>query len=97
MKITPFDSSKFFTSKAAQNELLKDAFESGDSRYIAHALGVIARAKGMTDISQKTGLTRESLYRSLSKKGDPRLSTLMGIVHALGLELRIQHQKHVDH
>ena len=44
---------------------MADAFETGDATYIAKALSVVARAKGMTEITQKTGLSREQLYRSL--------------------------------
>lgn len=48
---------------------MADAFETGDATYVAKALGVVARAKGMTEISGHTGLSLEQLYRSFSGRG----------------------------
>lgn len=52
---------------------MADAFETGDPAYIAKALGVVARAKVMSQIAQDTGLSREQLYRSFSDQGNPTL------------------------
>lgn len=86
-KTTPFDGSKFFDTPESQLELLQDAFETGDPEYVAHILGVIARARGMTSIAKEAGVTREALYKALSEDGDPKLSTLLGVAKALGLKL----------
>lgn len=86
-KTLPFDASEFFTDAEAQNELLSDALESGDAQYIAHALGVIAKARGMTSVAREAGVTREALYKALSEKGDPKFSTVLGVAKALGLKL----------
>ena len=51
------------------------------------ALGIVARARGMTSIARDAGVTREALYKALSENGDPKLSTLMGVVRALGVTL----------
>jgi probable addiction module antidote protein len=83
----PFDAAEYLDDPESQAELLADAFESGDPNYITHALGVVARARGMTSIAKEAGVTREALYRSLSETGDPRLSTLLGVVKALGMQL----------
>ncbi len=85
----PFDAARFLTTIESQRELLADALETGDPTYIAIALGTIARARGMTDVAQQAGVTREALYKALSPTGDPRLSTLMGVMKALNLELRV--------
>jgi probable addiction module antidote protein len=66
------------------------AFESGDPKRIAKALGNAARAQGMLDISKKTGLNREHLYNSLGENGNPTLQTLTTVVDTLGYELRIK-------
>jgi probable addiction module antidote protein len=87
VKTIPFDAAPFFTSPDAQQELLDDAFDSGNAAYIANALGVIAKARGMTAVAREAGVTREGLYRALSEDGDPRLTTLLGVVRALGLKL----------
>jgi probable addiction module antidote protein len=82
-----FDASEFIDTPEAEEELLADAFASADVGYISHALGIIARARGMTKIAKDAGLSREALYRALSEDGDPRLSTLLGVMKALGLRL----------
>ena len=52
------------------------------------ALGNIARARGMSQLARKTGLTREGLYKALSPNGNPEFGTVMKVIRALGLELR---------
>lgn len=84
---TPFDASEIIRSTEAQGELLADAFETGDAAYIAHALGVVAKARGMTGIAKEAGVTREALYKALTENGDPKLSTLVGVLRALGMKL----------
>nr|WP_294516086.1 addiction module antidote protein [uncultured Rhodopila sp.] len=72
----------------SQEELLNDAFASGDARYVSQALGVIARARGMTEAAREAGVTREALYKPLSQNCDPRLRTLLGVARALGMTLK---------
>ena len=65
--------------------------EAGDdAAFIAKALGNIARAKGMTQLSKDTGLGRESLYKALSGEGNPSISTILKVTHALGLKFHVQ-------
>jgi probable addiction module antidote protein len=68
---------------------LEAVFEDGDPALINHALGVVARAKGMTEIAELTGMGRQSLYKALSADGHPEFSTVLHVVHALGLRLRV--------
>src|SRR5712672_705680 len=58
-----------------------------DAAYIAAALGDVARARGMTELAKRTGLTRMGLYKALSKDGNPSLDTVLKVLHALGLRL----------
>lgn len=57
---------------------------------IARALGDIARAKGMSQVSRDTGLSRESLYKALSETGNPSFATVLKVAKALGLRLHAQ-------
>jgi probable addiction module antidote protein len=66
---------------------MTDAFETGDVAYIARALGVVARAKGMAEIANETGLSREQLYRSFSEKGNPTLKTTLSVMRAIGMDI----------
>jgi probable addiction module antidote protein len=86
-KLTNFDPAEALTSDAAVAAFMADAFESEDAGYIAHALGVVARAKGMSQIASQTGLSREQLYRSFSANGNPTLKTTIAVMKALGVEL----------
>jgi probable addiction module antidote protein len=87
LRTTPYDPAEYLGRSEAQAELLADAFESGDANYIANALGVVARARGMSGVAKEAGVTREALYKALSETGDPRLSTLLGVTKALGIQL----------
>lgn len=71
---------------------LEAAFEEdpGDGSLIAATLGDIAKAKGMTQLAKDAGLSRESLYRSLSGKGRPKFSTILKVSRALGFSLSIK-------
>jgi probable addiction module antidote protein len=65
--------------------------EAGDDpAFIAHALGVIARAKGMSQLARDTGLGRESLYKALSGEGNPSFGTILKVMHALGVRLHAE-------
>ncbi len=85
----PFDPAEYLDTPESQAELLADAMETGKAHVIAHALGTIARARGMTETAKQAGVTREGLYKALKKTGDPRLSTLLGVTEALGYRLSV--------
>ncbi|HEY4943940.1 MAG TPA: addiction module antidote protein [Rhizomicrobium sp.] len=63
------------------------ALEENDPRVIAAVLGDIARSKGMARVAKKAGLGRESLYKALSRDGNPKLDTLLKITQALGFKM----------
>ena len=86
-KLTTYDPAEDLTTDAAVATFMAEAFASEDAGYIAHALGVVARAKGMAQIARETGLSREQLYRSFSANGNPTLKTTIAVMKALGIEL----------
>lgn len=85
LKTTPFDAADYIHTAEAQAELLADAFSSGDANYIKLAFSTITRARGMTEVAKAAGVPRQTLYKALSPTGDPKLSTLLGVMHALDL------------
>ena len=89
-KLTVYDPADDLTSAEAIGVFLTEAFRTEDAGYIAHALGVVARAKGMAEIASRTGLSRVQLYRSFSAAGNPRLRTTLAVMSALGVELSAQ-------
>lgn len=86
-KLSPYDPAEDLISDEAVFVFMEEAFKSEDAGYIAHALGVVARAKGMTQIAKDTGLSREQLYRSFSENGNPTLKTTIAVMKALRMEL----------
>ena len=86
-KLTVFDPAEGLTSDKAIATFMAEAFATEDAGYIAHALGVVARAKGMSQIASQTGLSREQLYRSFSENGNPTLKTTIAVMKALGVVL----------
>jgi probable addiction module antidote protein len=86
-KLTRYDPAEDHSSNEAIATFMAEAFATEDAGYIAHALGAVARAKGMTQIASETGLSREQLYRSFSEDGIPTLKTTMAVMKALGIEL----------
>jgi probable addiction module antidote protein len=68
--------------------------DPGDGSLIRRALGSIARARSMTQLARDTGLAREGLYKALSDDGNPTFTTILKVIHALGLKLAIQPSGH---
>jgi probable addiction module antidote protein len=83
----PFDPAAYLDSPEAMLAYLDGAFADGDASEIADALGVIARARGMSQLAEDSGLTRQALYKALSGDGNPEFATVLKVVRALGLRL----------
>ena len=87
LKTTPYDPAEYLDTPGRIAAYLRVVFEDGDPVLISAALGDVARAKGMTQLASQSGVTREALYKALSPSGDPRLSTFLGVMKALGIKL----------
>jgi probable addiction module antidote protein len=87
IELKPWDTAEFLKTPIDVAYYLEAVFEDGDDAEIKHALGVVARAKGMTKIAKDTGLTREALYKALKADGDPKLSTFLAVMRALGMRV----------
>lgn len=72
-KTTTWDATDHLATEAGIAAYLNAAFEDGDTSVIAVALGDVVRAKGMTQLSKETGITRDGLYKALSPQGIPHL------------------------
>lgn len=92
IKTTRWDSAEFLeTNEDIQLYLDACIEEAGDDpAFIVHALGVIARAKNMSQLARDTGLSREGLYKALSPEGNPTFTTVAKVAKALGLQLTVQ-------
>ena len=85
--LSKFDAAATLRDSEAIAEYMAAAFETQDPSYISHALGVVARAKGMSEIARDSGLSREHLYRSFSEDGNPTLKSILAVMDALGVQL----------
>jgi probable addiction module antidote protein len=87
--IRPFDGAVYLDTAEDVAGYLDAMLEDNDPAVLMHALGVVARSKGMTQLAQDTGLAREALYRALSSSGNPSFATIQKVLIALGLRLHI--------
>jgi len=85
-----FDMAEHLPDEQSVAEYLTLVLEEGDPSELPHALGVIARARGMTEIAKASGLTREALYRALRSDAQPRFDTVSRVCAALGVKLVAQ-------
>lgn len=85
-----YDSAEYLKTDDDIAAYLQACMEEGgdDPAFIAHALGVVARARNISRIARDTGLSREGIYKALSADGNPSLATVMKITRALGIELK---------
>lgn len=93
IELQPYDSAEHFSDPAAQDELLRDAIEVGEAGYLAHAIGIVLRAHGMSKVQGDTGMKRQALYRAFSHAGNPTLDTFLKAVKSAGLEITIKHRE----
>ncbi len=84
----PFQPAEYLTASDVPG-YLAEALKDGDHRVLPLALRTVADVLGMTELAARTGLSRETLYRTLSEKGNPRLDTLAAILRAFGLRLAV--------
>ena len=85
----PFDPAEFLDSDESIEEYVRAASEDGDAPAIARALGVVARARGISALSRQTGIPRTTLYKALSGQGNPELATVAKVARALGFRLTL--------
>ena len=86
LKTTRWDSAQHLENEEDREAYLEACLEHGsdDPGFIAHALGVVARSRNMSELARETGLTREGLYKALSEEGNPSFGTVLKVVSALG-------------
>ena len=89
MKISNFDIAEHLETDKDIRDFLIEVASDGDERDLIHALNIAARAKGMTAVAEKAGVTRASLYKSLSENGNPKFVTINKIVSSFGCRLAV--------
>jgi probable addiction module antidote protein len=87
-----YDTADYLKTEEDISFYMEAVMEEGgdDANFIAHALGDVARARNMSQLSRDTGMTREGLYKALSGEGNPSFATVLKVARALGLELHFK-------
>jgi len=88
-ELPEFDLTEHLDSEEAVAAYLTAVIEENDASELAHALGMVARARGMTQVAQDAGLTREALYKALRPGAQPRFETVQRVCAALGVKLSV--------
>ena len=88
-KTTKFDISQYLDNKEIVAEYLSQVLKDGDMEELLQAVGNIAKAKGINQISKDTGLGRESLYKTFQAGSKPRFETVMKVLNSLGVKLQV--------
>jgi len=86
MKTTPWDTSELLDTEEEIAMYLSVVFEEGDPEGIAMAIGHVAKARSMTEIAKRAGISRKQLYRALQEGGDPNVITLADVMSSLGVK-----------
>ena len=89
METSKFDIADYLDSKEMIAEYLNAVLEEGDSGDVINAIGHVAKAIGMTKISEETGLSRPSLYKALSDGSKPQFATIMKVLKAIGGQVQV--------
>ena len=92
IKTTRWDSAEHLQTEEDIKLYLEACLEDAgdDPAFIVRALGIVARAKNMSQLARDTGLTREGLYKALSADGNPSFATVAKVAKALGYQLTVQ-------
>ena len=88
-KITRLDIAEYLDSKEIVAEYLNLICQENDPALLLHAIGHVARSKGMAKIAETSGLGRESLYKALDEKAHPRFETVFKVLAALGIQMHL--------
>ena len=86
---TVLDIAEYLDNEEIVAEYLNLVSESDDPALFLRAIGHIARSKGMSQIAEKTGLGRESLYKALDEKAHPRFETIFKVLNAMGIQMTL--------
>lgn len=90
LQTTRWNAADYLKTEEARSEYLKAAFESGNPQIIAAAIGDVARSKGISHVAKATNRSREVIYKSFKKGGNPTLATLSSVMKEIGFKLSVE-------
>lgn len=94
-KLTKFDVADYLDDESVIAEYLTAILEKGDISLLISSIGDIAKARGMGQIAEKSGLGRESLYKALKSDSQPRFETIIKVLDSLDIKMKFE-EKYVS-
>ena len=95
-KSKPFDAAEYLETDEDIAAYLTEALETENMDELLRSIGVVAKARGMSQIANQTGLSRESLYKALSGDARPQFDTVLRVLKALGLRISVEPDESSD-
>ncbi len=91
-KFSRYDSADYLKTEEDIAAYIEAVMEEGadDPTLVAHALGVVARARNLSQLARDVGMSRQGLDKALSPDGNPSFATIAKVAHALGLRLTLR-------
>ena len=90
IETTAFDSADYLNSAEAIAAYLDAWLEDGTPEELRHALATVARSHGISDLAQRSGVSRQGIYKALGEDGNPSFETMRSILGAMGLRLTVE-------
>jgi probable addiction module antidote protein len=90
IETTAFDSADYLNSPEAIAAYLESYLEDGTPEELRNALDTVARSRGVSDLSVRSGITRQGIYKALGQDGNPSFETIRSILGAMGLKLTVE-------
>ena len=90
LKTQPFEAARFLEDDEAVAVFITSILEENNPALLAGALGEVAKARGMAQVAEKSGMAREALYKALRSDSQPRFETIARVCAALGVKLVAQ-------
>ncbi|MFZ7128889.1 addiction module antidote protein [Avibacterium avium] len=89
-KLTDFDVAEYLNDEDEMQLYLNEVLQEDSMELILSALGDIAKARDISQLSRETGISREGLYKALSGSGNPTFATILKVIKALNLTFQVK-------
>lgn len=89
VEFSRLDPAEYLETEEKMRLYLQITLEKNGIKSFQRALGTVARARGMNELAEKTGLGQQNLYKALTEEANPKIETISKVVEALGMKLTV--------